>query len=184
MSSSFATFVSNPTPPTAAATAFAPAPFKSAQTTRLAPSLAKRSAIARPMPLAAPVMTMILPLSCMNPVLGASASYKADAAFAIQAQTLPPKCSPRGNDMTAPDISLGNWFLQRSRRTPNRRALTFEGKTCTYAELQERFDRLAAALRAAGVCRGDRVAFIGHNQPAFFDVMFAAARLGAIFVPL
>jgi fatty-acyl-CoA synthase len=86
--------------------------------------------------------------------------------------------------MTAPDISLGNWFLQRSRRTPNRRALTFEGKTWTYAELQDRFDRLATALRAGGVCRGDRVAFIGFNQPAFFDVMFAAARLGAIFVPL
>jgi len=86
--------------------------------------------------------------------------------------------------MAAPDVSLGNWFLQRSRRTGNRRALTFEGKTWTYAELQERFDRLAGALKAAGVCRGDRVAFIGLNQPAFFDTMFAAARLGAIFVPL
>jgi fatty-acyl-CoA synthase len=86
--------------------------------------------------------------------------------------------------MAAPDVSLGNWFLQRSRRTGNRRALTFEGKTWTYAELQDRFDRLAGALKAAGVCRGDRVAFIGLNQPAFFDTMFAAARLGAIFVPL
>jgi fatty-acyl-CoA synthase len=86
--------------------------------------------------------------------------------------------------MTAPDIGLGNWFFQRSRRTPHRKALTFEGKTWTYGEMQERIDRLAAALRAGGVCRGDRVAFIGFNQPAFFDVMFAAARLGAIFVPL
>src|SRR5262245_52028429 len=85
---------------------------------------------------------------------------------------------------TAPDIGLGNWFLQRAKRTPKRRALTFEGKVATYGELQERFDRLAAALRKAGVCRGDRVAFIGFNQPAFFDAMFAAARLGAIFVPL
>lgn len=88
------------------------------------------------------------------------------------------------DDMTAPDISLGNWFYQRAKRTPGRKALTFEGKTWTYAQMQERFDRLAAALRAGGVCRGDRVAFIGFNQPAFFDVMFAAARLGAIFVPL
>jgi fatty-acyl-CoA synthase len=86
--------------------------------------------------------------------------------------------------MTTLDISLGNWFLQRSRRTPTRRALTFEGKSWTYAEMQSRFDKLASALRAGGVCRGDRVAFIGYNQPAFFDVMFAAARIGAIFVPL
>lgn len=86
--------------------------------------------------------------------------------------------------MSAPDIGLGNWFFRRSERSPNRRALTFEGKTFTYAEMQERFDRLAAALRKNGVCRGDRVAFIGFNQPAFFETMFAAARLGAIFVPL
>ncbi len=29
-----------------------------------------------------------------------------------------------------------------------------------------------------------RVAFLGLNQPMFFFVMFAAVRLGAIFVPL
>ena len=86
--------------------------------------------------------------------------------------------------MAAPDISLGNTFLQRAKRSGQRRALTFEGKSWTYAELQARFDRLAGALKANGVCRGDRVAFIGFNQPAFFETMFAAARLGAIFVPL
>src|SRR5215470_2405329 len=86
--------------------------------------------------------------------------------------------------MSAPDISLGNWFYQRSLRTPERLALTFEGVTSTYGQMQDRIDRLATALRAGGVCHGDRVAFIGFNQPAFFHVMFAAARLGAIFVPL
>ena len=86
--------------------------------------------------------------------------------------------------MSTPDVSLGNWLLQRSVRTPNRRALTFEGATWTYGQMQERIDRLAAALKASGVCRGDRVAFIGFNQPAFFETMFAAARLGGIFVPL
>lgn len=29
--------------------------------------------------------------------------------------------------MAAPDVSLGNWFLQRAKRTGHRRALTFEG---------------------------------------------------------
>ena len=48
----------------------------------------------------------------------------------------------------------------------------------------DRVDRLAGALRAGGVCHGDRVAFLGQNQPAFFESMFAASRLGAIFVPL
>jgi len=86
--------------------------------------------------------------------------------------------------MTTPDISLGSWLAQRARRSPNRRALTFDGATSTFAELQDRIDRLAAGLRAEGVNHGDRVGFLGFNQPAFFETLFAAARLGAIFVPL
>jgi len=86
--------------------------------------------------------------------------------------------------MPTPDISLANWLAQRARRSPARRALTFEGETWTYAQLQERIDRLASAMRAEGVNHGDRVGFLGVNQPAFFVTMFAALRLGAIFVPL
>ncbi|MSP02580.1 MAG: long-chain-fatty-acid--CoA ligase [Acetobacteraceae bacterium] len=83
-----------------------------------------------------------------------------------------------------PDIGLGNWLYQRALRTPGRAALTFEGTTWIYAALQERIDRLASGLRANGVCQGDRVGFLGFNQPAFLETLFAAARLGAIFVPL
>jgi fatty-acyl-CoA synthase len=83
-----------------------------------------------------------------------------------------------------PDIGLGNWLYQRALRTPHRKALTFEGTTWTYAQIQDRIDRLASALRANGICQADRVGFLGLNQPAFLETMFAAARLGAIFVPL
>ena len=83
-----------------------------------------------------------------------------------------------------PDIGLGNWLYQRALRTPHRPALTFEGTTWSYSELQQRIDRLANGLRANGVCHGDRVGFIGFNQPSFLESLFAAARLGAIFVPL
>lgn len=86
--------------------------------------------------------------------------------------------------MTAPDISLGNWFSLRAKRSPRRRALTFEGATTTFGEMAERIDRLATALAAGGVCHGDRVSFLGLNQPAFFETMFATSRVGAIFVPL
>jgi fatty-acyl-CoA synthase len=82
------------------------------------------------------------------------------------------------------DVSLGGWFEQRVRLTPDRRCLSFEGETWTYATMLERIDRTAAALREGGVRHGDRVAFLGLNHPAFFETMFGAARLGAIFVPL
>ncbi|MET3844402.1 AMP-binding protein [Bradyrhizobium sp. OAE829] len=84
----------------------------------------------------------------------------------------------------SPDIGLANWFYQRAQRTPERKALTFEGVTWTYREVQRRIDALAGRLRKLGVHSGDRVAFLGLNQPLFLVVTFAAARLGAAFVPL
>ena len=83
-----------------------------------------------------------------------------------------------------PDIGLANWFRQRALRTPERVALRFEGRDWTYADMQQAVQDCAGRLAALGVAKGDRVAFLGFNQPMFFFAMFAAARLGAIFVPL
>lgn len=84
----------------------------------------------------------------------------------------------------APDVSLGNLLFRRAQLTPKRRALTFENNTLTFAQLSERVRCLAANLRANGVCRGDRVGYIGFNHPVFLEALFAASSLGAIFVPL
>jgi len=54
----------------------------------------------------------------------------------------------------------------------------------TYLELSARVDALAAAMAAAGVQRGDRVAYLAANSTAGFEAFFAAGRLGAIFAPL
>jgi fatty-acyl-CoA synthase len=83
-----------------------------------------------------------------------------------------------------PDIALSHWFAQRALRTPERKALHFEGRTWTYGEMQGEIESCAARLKALGVARGDRVALLGLNQPMFFFAMFGTARLGAIFVPL
>src|SRR5437660_11259047 len=82
------------------------------------------------------------------------------------------------------DISLANWFLQRALRTPERRPLTFEGATTTYGETQAAIEQYATRLAGLGITHRSRVAFLGQNQPDFLITMFAAARLGAIFVPL
>lgn len=65
---------------------------------------------------------------------------------------------------------------------PDRPALTFEGRTRSYAELDRSTNRLARALAAEGVGHGDRVAFIGRNRAEHFEIIFAAAKLGAISV--
>ena len=83
-----------------------------------------------------------------------------------------------------PDIGLANWFRERALRTPERRALHFEGREWTYGEMQRAIEDCAGRLSAIGINPGDRVAFLGHNQPMFLFAMFASSRLGAIFVPL
>ncbi|MFS8202733.1 acyl-CoA synthetase [Streptomyces sp. CWNU-52B] len=79
---------------------------------------------------------------------------------------------------------LGSWPARRARKTPHRTALIHHGTTLTYGALHERTTRLAHALRARGVRRGDRVAYLGPNHPSYLETLFAAGTLGAVFVPL
>ena len=83
-----------------------------------------------------------------------------------------------------PALGLGQWFTERARRSPGRKALSFEGGRWTYGELLEEIDRLAALLQQGGVRAGTRVAYLGLNHPSFYVGLFACAKLGAIFVPL
>ncbi|CAM5658437.1 Fatty-acyl-CoA synthase OS=Streptomyces fumanus OX=67302 GN=GCM10018772_41010 PE=4 SV=1 [Streptomyces fumanus] len=79
---------------------------------------------------------------------------------------------------------IGSWSARRARKTPDRIALVHEDRTWTYRDLHERVLRLAHALRAQGVGRGDRVAYLGPNHPTFLETLFATGALGAVFVPL
>jgi fatty-acyl-CoA synthase len=79
---------------------------------------------------------------------------------------------------------IGSWPARRARKTPRRTALLHEERATSYAELYDRTTRLAHLLRARGVRRGDRLAFLGPNHPAFLVALFAAGQLGAVFVPL
>ncbi|MFD5648698.1 long-chain fatty acid--CoA ligase [Streptomyces sp. NPDC127039] len=79
---------------------------------------------------------------------------------------------------------IGSWPARRARKTPDRIAVVHEDRTRTYRDLHQRVLRLAHALRALGTERGDRIAYLGPNHPAFLETLFAAGTLGAVFVPL
>ncbi|WP_084965201.1 acyl-CoA synthetase [Thermoactinospora rubra] len=79
---------------------------------------------------------------------------------------------------------IGSWTARRARKTPGKPAVVHEDTRLTYAELHRRVCRLAHALRGLGVRRGDRVAYLGQNHPAFLETLFATGMLGGVFVPL
>ena len=67
---------------------------------------------------------------------------------------------------------------------PRRDAVIFRDTVWSYAEVYDRACRLASALAALGVQKGDRVAFWAANRPEFVEVIFGVPLLGAIASPL
>jgi fatty-acyl-CoA synthase len=80
-----------------------------------------------------------------------------------------------------------DWIAKRAELTPGTVALvdTATNREFTYEEFDRRAGRLARFFRDEwGIHPGDRIAFLGHNSTDVFDLLFAAARAGAILVPL
>jgi fatty-acyl-CoA synthase len=81
---------------------------------------------------------------------------------------------------------LPDLIARRAELTPDSVALeeVATGRSLTYSQLDSRAGRAAAWFAGQGVGEGDRVAILCRNRIAFFEALFACARLGAILVPL
>ena len=79
---------------------------------------------------------------------------------------------------------IASWVTSWARLRPDGAAVIFDEDVITWSEYDEQIDRWAHGLRAAGVERGDRVGLYMHNRPEWLYVFFAAARLGAVVVPV
>ncbi len=76
-------------------------------------------------------------------------------------------------------------FLDRSASVyPNKPAVIYGDTTYTYADLDDRVNKLAGALKSIGVKKGDRVAFMVPNIPAMLEGHYGPMRLGAILVAI
>jgi fatty-acyl-CoA synthase len=78
-------------------------------------------------------------------------------------------------------------FLRRAAAVfPDKTAIVHgnRGTTYTYRQFAERADRLASALRAAGLEKGDRVAYLCPNIPAVLEAYFAVPAAGGILVTI
>ncbi|MCX6032695.1 MAG: AMP-binding protein [Chloroflexi bacterium] len=67
---------------------------------------------------------------------------------------------------------------------PDRLALVVQDTRLTYRQLGERVERLAAGLHRLGLRRGEKLAIVTANGEAFIEAVFAAGRLGLVFVPI
>jgi long-chain acyl-CoA synthetase len=67
---------------------------------------------------------------------------------------------------------------------PQRTAVIDGGLRLTYRALGERVHRLAAALTAIGLKRGDRVAILDWNSHRYLEAYYACAHAGLAFMPV
>jgi len=80
--------------------------------------------------------------------------------------------------------SFGRWIERHAERAGSRLAVVDDERRLDYAALHERILRAAGVLRDAGIARGERLAIVAGNRSAYLEAVFAAARLGAISVPV
>jgi long-chain acyl-CoA synthetase len=88
-------------------------------------------------------------------------------------------------DVTAnADVRVADVIRRAAARRPGVVALRHGEAELTYAQLDERSNRLAQALLASGVGAGARVAYLGRAAPEVIELLFAASKIGAVIVPL
>lgn len=85
--------------------------------------------------------------------------------------------------LTERAMNLAHWLTQNARRLPQLPALIWGNESWNWQELDARVSALAAALAARGVQKGSTLLVHSKNSNEMFESMFAAFRLGAVWVP-
>jgi long-chain acyl-CoA synthetase len=85
----------------------------------------------------------------------------------------------RGEELRVADV-VREFAASRPRHV----AVRHRDRAVTYAELDERSNRLAQALAASGVREGNRVAYLDRTAPEVVELLFAVSKIGAVLVPL
>jgi amino acid adenylation domain-containing protein len=121
----------------------------------------------------------LLAAACADPSLRLAALPLLDEAEAAEALRA-------GNRTDAPyaAIPLHALVAAQAARTPDAAAVACRGRTLTYAQLEDRANRLARRLAALGVARGGVVAISMERSIDLLASMLAVWKAGAAYVPV
>ncbi|MEV7672971.1 long-chain-fatty-acid--CoA ligase [Streptomyces sp. NPDC088752] len=87
--------------------------------------------------------------------------------------------------MTGPSTdTIGARSSLHAARRPDHPAIICGGRHVTYAALHRASNRTAHALAAAGLARGDRVAYLGREDEHYYDLVLGCAKTGVVLVPI
>lgn len=81
-------------------------------------------------------------------------------------------------------MNLRNWFDPALTQRAKEDGLEWGGSVYTFAEVDERSNRMARALAARGLVKGDRLCVYLANSIEMIDLYLACIKTGVIFVPI
>ena len=81
-------------------------------------------------------------------------------------------------------LNLGQWPDKRALLHPRQSCLSYQGRHLDNGDFALLVEDGARGLLQAGISKGDRVATLMGNCPAFLQLFFACARIGAVLLPL
>lgn len=82
------------------------------------------------------------------------------------------------------DYTIYDFIRRNAQLYPDQDCLVFKDTRLSHREFKDRCDRLAAGLAKAGVSKGDRLGIVAYNNDEFVVLYGAAAKLGAILLPV
>jgi acyl-CoA synthetase (AMP-forming)/AMP-acid ligase II len=81
-------------------------------------------------------------------------------------------------------LALGDVARQQARTQPERTAFVFEGRSTAYGDFDRHANQIANGLIGMGLGKGDRIAYLGKNSDWYFELLFGAAKAGAVMTPV
>ncbi len=81
-------------------------------------------------------------------------------------------------------MGLYNLLENTSLIYPDKIAVVCGNRSFTYLQLKSRVDKIAGSFRSLGIRKGDRIAIFHQNCHIFLESYFAAAKIGAVLVPI
>lgn len=82
------------------------------------------------------------------------------------------------------DYTVWDFIGRNAHIFPDRDSIVFNDVRLTHKQYKEKCDRAAAGLIKAGVAKGDRLGVVAHNCDEFMILYGAAAKMGAIVLPV
>ncbi|MEE9313132.1 MAG: AMP-binding protein [Rhizobiaceae bacterium] len=81
-------------------------------------------------------------------------------------------------------MNLGHFLTQTAERLGGNPALVRGDQSLTFSQLNERVNSACVSLAKLGIGKGDRILVQSRNSFSMFETMFAAFKLGAVWVPV